>query len=95
MKNTAPAPDPGESGGQAVAIGVSGDQSAFYGCGFYGFQDTLNDARGRHYYKQCFIQGSIDFIFGNARSLFEVYVCHIYLLILILVYYFTYLNIIS
>ncbi|KAL1566025.1 putative pectinesterase 15 [Salvia divinorum] len=69
--NTAPAPDPGESGGQAVAMTVSGDQSAFYGCGFYGFQDTLNDARGRHYYKECFIQGSIDFIFGNARSLFE------------------------
>ncbi|XP_057785694.1 probable pectinesterase 15 isoform X2 [Salvia miltiorrhiza] len=69
--NTAPAPDPGEIGGQAVAIRVSGDQSAFYGCGFYGSQDTLNDDRGRHYYKECFIQGSIDFIFGNARSLFE------------------------
>ncbi|KAH6807407.1 Pectin lyase-like superfamily protein [Perilla frutescens var. frutescens] len=69
--NTAPAPDPGEVGGQGVALRVSGDQSAFYGCGFYGAQDTLNDDRGRHYYKECFIQGSIDFIFGNARSLFE------------------------
>lgn len=69
--NTAPAPDPGAVGGQGVALRVSGDQSAFYGCGFYGEQDTLNDDRGRHYYKECFIQGSIDFIFGNARSLFE------------------------
>ncbi|KAL7133505.1 hypothetical protein ABFS83_12G145300 [Erythranthe nasuta] len=69
--NTAPAPDPGEVGGQALALRVSGDQSAFYGCGFYGAQDTLNDDQGRHYYKECFIQGSIDFIFGNARSLFE------------------------
>ncbi|KAG8374193.1 hypothetical protein BUALT_Bualt11G0105600 [Buddleja alternifolia] len=69
--NTAPAPDPGEVGGQAVALRVSGDQSAFYGCGFYGAQDTLNDDQGRHYYKECHIQGSIDFIFGNARSLFE------------------------
>ncbi|KAL0344688.1 UNVERIFIED_CONTAM: putative pectinesterase 15 [Sesamum radiatum] len=69
--NTAPAPDPGEVGGQAVALRASGDQSAFYGCGFYGAQDTLNDDHGRHYYKECYIQGSIDFIFGNGRSLFE------------------------
>ncbi|XP_073135974.1 probable pectinesterase 15 isoform X2 [Henckelia pumila] len=69
--NTAQAPDPGEMGGQAVALRISGDQSAFYGCGFYGAQDTLNDDQGRHYFKECFIQGSIDFIFGNGRSLFE------------------------
>ncbi|KAL0426459.1 UNVERIFIED_CONTAM: putative pectinesterase 15 [Sesamum latifolium] len=62
-----------EVGGQAVALRVSGDQSAFYGCGFYGAQDTLNDDQGRHYYKECYIQGSIDFIFGNGRSLFEVH----------------------
>ncbi|KAG5556789.1 hypothetical protein RHGRI_007147 [Rhododendron griersonianum] len=70
-KNTAPAPDPGEVGAQAVALRISSDQAAFYGCGFYGAQDTLNDDHGRHYFKDCFIQGSIDFIFGNARSLFE------------------------
>jgi len=55
-----------------VALRVTGDQAAFYGCGFYGAQDTLNDDSGRHYFKECFIQGSIDFIFGNARSLYEV-----------------------
>ncbi|XP_065856978.1 probable pectinesterase 15 isoform X1 [Euphorbia lathyris] len=71
FKNTAPNPSPGEVGGQAVAIRVAGDQAAFYGCGFYGAQDTLHDDHGRHYFKHCFIQGSIDFIFGNARSLFE------------------------
>lgn len=59
-------------GGQAVALRIAGDQAAFYGCGFYGAQDTLHDDRGRHYFRECFIQGSIDFIFGNARSLFEV-----------------------
>ncbi|EPS73183.1 pectinesterase, partial [Genlisea aurea] len=68
--NTAPAPNPGDEDAQGVALRVSGDQSAFYGCGFYGSQDTLNDDQGRHYYNQCYIQGSIDFIFGNARSLF-------------------------
>ncbi|KAK8473595.1 hypothetical protein PHAVU_001G183100 [Phaseolus vulgaris] len=35
------------------------------------FKDTLNDDGGRHYFKECLIQGSIDFIFGNARSLYE------------------------
>ena len=72
MKNTAPAAIPGVIGGQAVALRVTGDQSAFYGCGMYGAQDTLLDELGRHFFKECFIQGSIDFIFGNARSLYEV-----------------------
>ncbi|KAA8516610.1 hypothetical protein F0562_016884 [Nyssa sinensis] len=71
IQNTAPSPDPGEVGGQAVALRIVGDQAAFYGCGSYGAQDTLNDDKGRHYFKECFIQGSIDFIFGNARSLYQ------------------------
>lgn len=73
VKNTAPPASPGDIGNQAVALRIVGDQAAFYGCGFYGAQDTLHDDRGRHYFKECFIQGSIDFIFGNARSLYEVY----------------------
>ncbi|KAL6145658.1 hypothetical protein ACLB2K_056343 [Fragaria x ananassa] len=71
FKNTAPPPSEGRIGAQAVALRVTGDQAAFYGCGFYGAQDTLNDDRGRHYFRECFIQGSIDFIFGSARSLYE------------------------
>ncbi|KAE9590888.1 putative pectinesterase [Lupinus albus] len=71
FKNTAPPPSTGAVGAQAVALAVNGDQSAFYGCGFYGAQDTLNDESGRHYFKECFIEGSIDFIFGNAKSLYE------------------------
>ena len=71
-QNVAPIPSPGDVGAQAVAIRISGDQSAFFGCGFFGAQDTLHDDRGRHYFKDCYIQGSIDFIFGNARSFYEV-----------------------
>ncbi|GAB2235813.1 hypothetical protein Droror1_Dr00026254 [Drosera rotundifolia] len=71
FQNTAPQPSPGDVGGQGVALRISSDRAAFYGCGFYGAQDTLNDDRGRHYFKDCFIQGSIDFIFGEARSLYE------------------------
>ncbi|KAF8390879.1 hypothetical protein HHK36_023178 [Tetracentron sinense] len=69
--NIAPFPSPGDVGAQAVAIRIAGDQAAFWGCGFFGAQDTLHDDRGRHYFKECFIQGSIDFIFGNARSFYE------------------------
>ncbi|KAJ8770469.1 hypothetical protein K2173_017960 [Erythroxylum novogranatense] len=69
--NVAPIPGPGDKGAQAVAIRISGDQAAFWGCGFFGAQDTLHDDIGRHYFKECYIQGSIDFIFGNGRSLYE------------------------
>lgn len=57
---------------QAVALRITGDCAAFYNCGFYGSQDTLNDDMGRHYYKNCEIVGSIDFIFGDAQSLYKV-----------------------
>ncbi|PKA52238.1 putative pectinesterase 8 [Apostasia shenzhenica] len=69
--NVAPMPKPGDVGAQAVAIRISGDQAALWGCGFFGAQDTLHDDRGRHYFKDCFIQGSIDFIFGDGRSFYE------------------------
>jgi pectinesterase len=72
MQNTAPAPASGTVGRQAVAVRVQGDLAAFYRCRFYGAQDTLYDKNGRHYYYNCYIEGSIDFIFGDARSLFVV-----------------------
>ncbi|XP_042450116.1 probable pectinesterase 15 isoform X1 [Zingiber officinale] len=71
QQNAAPPALPGDVGAQAVALRIAGDQAAFYGCGFYGAQDTLLDERGRHYFRGCFIEGSIDFIFGNAKSLYE------------------------
>ncbi|KAI3859529.1 hypothetical protein MKX03_008289 [Papaver bracteatum] len=56
---------------QAVALRISGNKAAFYNCTFYGYQDTLYDHKGLHYFKNCFIQGSVDFIFGYGRSLYE------------------------
>ncbi|RLN35490.1 putative pectinesterase 15 [Panicum miliaceum] len=70
VQNTARPADPGDAGGQAVALRVAGDQAAFYWCGFYGSQDTLLDEQGRHFFRECYVEGSIDFIFGNARSLY-------------------------
>ncbi|MED6160986.1 hypothetical protein PIB30_056387 [Stylosanthes scabra] len=55
----------------AVAASVYGDNNTFYRCGFIGYQDTLFDASGRHYYKECYIEGEVDFIFGYARSYYE------------------------
>ncbi|KAI3877141.1 hypothetical protein MKW92_011337 [Papaver armeniacum] len=56
---------------EAAAAMVMGNRISFYECGFYGLQDTLWDVQGLHYYKSCFIEGSADFIFGLARSMFE------------------------
>lgn len=71
FENAAPSPTPGQVRAQAVAFQISGDRSAFYDCAFYGAQDTLYDHKGRHYFKNCLIQGSIDFIFGDGLSLYE------------------------
>ncbi|MCO5575153.1 hypothetical protein L7F22_028950 [Adiantum nelumboides] len=71
FKNAAPSPPPGARGGQAVAVLLGGDMMAFYECGFYGAQDTLFDYQGRHYFKGCYIEGSIDFIFGHGQSTYK------------------------
>ncbi|XP_021731575.1 putative pectinesterase 11 [Chenopodium quinoa] len=62
--------------GKGVALRVAGDKAAFYGCRMISYQDTLLDDVGRHYYKNCYIEGATDFICGNAASLFEK--CHIH-----------------
>lgn len=56
----------------AVAARVYGDKSYFHRCGFMGFQDTLFDSTGRHYFEDCYIQGEVDFIFGYAQSFYKV-----------------------
>ncbi|CAL9125302.1 unnamed protein product [Musa textilis] len=56
---------------QAVAALIAGDKSSLYSCGFVGYQDTLADLFGRHYFKGCYIQGVTDFIFGLGQSIYE------------------------
>lgn len=59
--------------GQAVAVRIDGDKVKFENCRFLGFQDTLylHGDRSRQYYKNCYIEGTVDFIFGSSTALFE------------------------
>ncbi|MDD2618486.1 MAG: pectinesterase family protein [Bacteroidales bacterium] len=59
--------------GQAVAIFVSGDRAVFKNCRFLGFQDTLYTygKNSRQYYENCYIEGTVDFIFGSSTALFK------------------------
>ncbi|TQD96230.1 hypothetical protein C1H46_018139 [Malus baccata] len=69
-KNSAPEPDGIREGAQAVALQISGNKAAFYNCKMIGYQDTLYDYKGLHLFKDCFIQGTVDFIFGKGKSLY-------------------------
>jgi pectinesterase len=59
--------------GQAVAVRVDGDMVAFKNCRFLGFQDTLypHSENSRQYYLNCYIEGTVDFIFGWSTAVFE------------------------
>ncbi|EOA15166.1 hypothetical protein CARUB_v10028546mg [Capsella rubella] len=61
----------GEKGKQAVALRIIGDKAVFYKVRVLGSQDTLFDESGSHYFYQCYIQGNVDFIFGNGKSLYQ------------------------
>ncbi|XP_076883876.1 pectinesterase 2-like [Bidens hawaiensis] len=66
FRNTA-----GPQNHQAVALRSGSDLSVFYRCGFEGYQDTLYVHSQRQLYKECYIYGTVDFIFGNAAVVFQ------------------------
>lgn len=68
----------GFNAGQAVAVEVRGDKVMFEACRFIGNQDVLftNSDNSRQYYKDCYIEGTTDFIFGSSTAWFER--CHIH-----------------
>src|SRR5215210_3003796 len=59
--------------GQAVAVFVAGDKAKFKNCRFLGFQDTLYTygRESRQYYNHCYIEGTVDFIFGSSTAVFD------------------------
>lgn len=64
--------------GQAVAARIDGDRVKFTNCRFLGNQDTLypHGKGSRQYYVNCYIEGTVDFIFGWSTAVFEQ--CEIY-----------------
>ena len=59
--------------GQAVALHTEGDHLVFVNCRFLGNQDTVytGTAGTRLYFKDCYIEGTTDFIFGPSTAWFE------------------------
>lgn len=68
IENTA-----GRDVGQGVALHVEGDRAEFFNCRIIANQDTIYAGvdNSRQYYKDCFIEGTTDFIFGPATAVFE------------------------
>ena len=59
--------------GQAVALHVEGDRFVMKNSKIIGCQDTLYAAtdHSRQYYENCYIEGTTDFIFGQATAVFK------------------------
>ncbi|ELU43080.1 Pectinesterase domain-containing protein [Rhizoctonia solani AG-1 IA] len=54
---------------QAIALSVQAGQFGCYGCKIAGYQDTLLANVGAQFYGKNFIEGAVDFIFGQRASI--------------------------
>ncbi len=59
------------SGSQAVALRTNGDRQQFLGCRFVGYQDTLYTHHGLQYFRDCYVQGNTDYVFGGATAILQ------------------------
>ncbi len=62
--------------GQAVALRTTGERQSFLNCRMLGWQDTLYVHQGSAYFRDCYVEGRVDFIFGRATAVFER--CHVH-----------------
>ena len=63
---------PDSSDWQALALRCDADRAIFDNVRFLGYQDTLFVwSSSRQYFRQSFISGDVDFIFGNATAVFD------------------------
>lgn len=72
MKNTS-----GDKG-QAIALSIVANRAQVSNCIISGNQDTLylSGKEAKQYFKDCYIEGTTDFIFGSATALFEDCIIH-------------------
>jgi pectinesterase len=67
---------------QAVALRLTADRAVLTNVRLLGAQDTLYaaskspDSPSRQYFRDCYIEGHVDFIFGDAKAFFDR--CHIH-----------------
>ncbi len=78
-----------QQGSQAVALSIRGDRAVFRNVRFLGAQDTLFAASrscesdtgpcvpARQYFRNCYIEGNVDFIFGDSQAVFDHCVIHV------------------
>jgi pectinesterase len=57
--------------GVAVMLDEGSDQAVFRDCAITGYQDTLFPNAGRAYFNRCVVSGTVDFIFGWGRAVFD------------------------
>lgn len=64
--------------GQAIALSVVANRVKILNCNLLGNQDTLylSGKDSKQYFKDCYIEGTTDFIFGGATALFESCTIH-------------------
>lgn len=62
-------------GPQALAMFTDNDRATFYNCRLRSYQDTYltstNHVSDRHYLKDCWIEGAVDFIYGGGDVYFD------------------------
>lgn len=58
-------------GSQAVAIRTTGDKQVYKNCVFKGHQDTYYAHKNRQYNFKCHVEGTVDFIYGDATAVFD------------------------
>ncbi|KAH8813954.1 pectin lyase-like protein [Flagelloscypha sp. PMI_526] len=54
---------------QAIALSVQASLFGCYSCQIRGYQDSLLANKGFEYFKNCYIEGAVDFIFGRTSSI--------------------------
>ncbi len=57
--------------GQALALRIDGDRAVLTNCRLLGWQDTLMSNKGRHLFRECHIEGRVDFIYGDGTAVFD------------------------